>query len=206
MPKKEKRLTEHPRVISYFDDFEGYNPQGFLSNFYLESVAPAGLALGRCGHVQAETLGTVWHTGEHLFAGLKASTPREMRAVASLKNPGHAKGAGRKVHLRPDWEDVKYDVMVYVVMSKFRPGTNLAESLMATGDHLLVEGTHWGDRVWGIDLNAAHHPGRNWLGRTLMARRAELRLPDSVVKQLDGSFLLSFWPRMEKGVVGTWSQ
>ena len=53
--------------------------------------------------------------------------------------------------------------------------------LLETGTRLLVEGTWWHDRVWGVDLAARpahslpwHGAGRNWLGALLMARRSEL--------------------------------
>lgn len=173
-----------PDIISYFDDFEGANEWSALSNFH----QGAPLHFGPY----------VFPTGEHMFQALKATTKRELQLVLSRPTPAEAKAQGKRLlRLRPDWERVKYDVMRLVLWCKFRPGREEHGVLLATGDALLVEGTTWGDRVWGVDLKAGrkewerrkpelvgdtwdrgegwlHAPGRNWLGTLLMARRAEL--------------------------------
>lgn len=174
-----------PEVISYFDDFEGANEWAALSNFYQGApirVGPYAFA-----------------TGEHFFQAMKARTGRDFRKIVACATPGEAKAEGQHLlRLRPDWEMVKYDVMAWVLSLKFSSGREEARVLLATGDALLVEGTTWGDRVWGVDLKAGRKltaktaereaggapwgpgepwemsPGRNWLGRLLMARRAEL--------------------------------
>jgi ribA/ribD-fused uncharacterized protein len=130
-------------------------------------------------------------TGEHVFAAFKASTIEEFIEILHAAHrktgepdPGMCKGLGRKVRLRRDWEEVKYDVMALVLRSKFDLTRPEGQMLLDTGDALLIEGTEWGDRVWGVSLpyegpltplSAQLSPGRNWLGTLLMARRAELR-------------------------------
>lgn len=120
-------------------------------------------------------------TGEHLFQALKAKTQKAFEMVRTADGPDHAKSLGRSIPLRDDWEAAKYDVMALTLRAKFTLGRPEGPWLLATGDALLVEGTYWGDRVWGIDLKpfpARADPtayGRNWLGTLLMARRAELR-------------------------------
>jgi ribA/ribD-fused uncharacterized protein len=181
-----------PTVISYFDSFEGPNEWAVLSNFY---VGPEPLLFR----------GRAYRTGEHLFQALKATTKRDHDAVQGCATPAEAKQQGKHMlRLRPDWERVKYDAMRLVLEAKFRLGREEGPLLLATGDALLVEGTMWGDRVWGVDLkrgrlswcedngeipaNAAwepgtpwdYSPGRNWLGTLLMARRCEL-----VAQQVD---------------------
>jgi len=159
-----------PGRIMWFDDLGTGNPEyRFLSNFY-EGV-PIEMPDGQ-----------VFATGEHAFAAYKAAHPAAFAAIQGATSPGEAKSMGRKCTLRPDWEAVKYDVMAAVIRSKFGAGREEATLLLRTGDALLVEGTYWGDRVWGVDLKSyadrevAHlAPGRNWLGTLLMARRAELR-------------------------------
>lgn len=202
--RKGLEMTSDPRVIHYFDDFRGHNPNAFLSNFHAEPMHCHNLTARPAGPVQSKVIGLSWRTGEHLFAALKASMASDFMMVYSQTAPGQAKRRGRRLALRKDWEAVKYDTMVYVVQQKFAPGSVLAKSLIRTKDSMLVEGTEWADRVWGVDLNSRYRPGRNWLGRTLMARRAELRLPDSIVLQLDRSFQMAYWPMMERGVKDTW--
>lgn len=149
-------------LINWFDDFgTPDNDFRFLSNFYIgEPIVYAG---------------DEYMTGEHLFQAMKAITERDEEKVRKAKSPGEAKKLGRRLQLRPDWEEVKYDVMAIVVRHKFARDRAEAKMLLDTGDALLMEGTFWGDQVWGIDLSLPTWPGRNWLGTLLMARRAELR-------------------------------
>jgi ribA/ribD-fused uncharacterized protein len=172
-----------PDVIAYFDTFEGENEWAALSNFWQGSP----LHLGPYAYA----------TGEHMFQALKARTKADHNRVMSASTPGEAKQNGKHMlHLRPDWERVKLDVMALVLRLKFAPGREEHGHLLATGDAYLVEGNTWGDRVWGVDLREGRKmlavqqrcnpedvsaaeawrfsPGRNWLGRLLMARRAEL--------------------------------
>lgn len=161
--------TKDPQVIAWFDDFSGPNEWSFLSNFYVGEPLVS--------------LPYEYQTGEHMFQAYKATTGTQHREIARAIDPGEAKRLGKSGALRQDWEVVKYDVMRLVLATKFRMERAEGALLLATGDALLVEGTHWGDRVWGVDLRigrqsqVADHraPGRNWLGVLLMARRAELR-------------------------------
>lgn len=155
-----RKLNQFPAlVIDYFDAFEGPNEYAFLSNFY---ASPLRLQ----GHK--------FRTGEHAFQAWKAKSQKTFEDIRTSPTPSAAKAAGRTCVLRPDWERVKYDVMTQVVRVKFHPTSRLAEELVATGDALLVEGTYWYDTVWGVDLTRRGYRGNNWLGRILMARRAEL--------------------------------
>lgn len=156
--------------IVWFDDFETepVNRYRFLSNFYIGQpiVMPSG---------------TDFATGEHAFQAYKAAAFEDFERVRDAVLPGAAKSTGRRIQLRSDWEAVKYDVMAAVIRAKFDEGRDEATMLLETGDALLVEGTWWHDRVWGVDLSTGgtgrEHTamGRNWLGTLLMARRAELR-------------------------------
>lgn len=123
----------------------------FLSNFYLE---PNGL------------------TAEHRFQATKTLDPRQRDEVLAARTPGAAKHLGRKVALRPDWEDIKLSVMRDLVAAKFRE-PELREKLLATGDAYLQEGNRWNDRYWGVDIASGR--GENHLGRILMAVREEAR-------------------------------
>lgn len=153
--------------ILWFDDFDDVptNRYRFLSNFYVgEPIALAG---------------DYFATGEHAFAAAKARTRKAYEMVRDAAGPGEAKSLGRRIPLREDWELVKYDVMAAVIRAKFTPRREEGRLLLETGDRLLIEGTYWGDTVWGTELGArwrrALPYGRNWLGTLLMARRAELR-------------------------------
>lgn len=170
-----KQLNANPHeLILWFDDFDVVptNDYRFLSNFYIGEPI--------------EIMGDEFATGEHAFQAAKAKTRKAYEMVRTADDPGHAKYLGRTIPLRDDWEAVKYDVMAAVIRAKFGWDRPEGAMLGATGDALLVEGTYWGDRVWGVDLKTfahRHDPtwhGRNWLGTLLMARRAELRYERAV--------------------------
>lgn len=158
------------RLIINFDDFDGPNRHRFLSNFY------------QGGRIAV--FGDLWQTGEHAFQAMKTTDERERDAIRRASSPSAAKRMGRTTELRPDWEAIKYDVMAAVIRAKFRTDREEGAWLINTGDALLVEGTEWGDTVWGTKgrrvEETAQGPdyvvsrGRNWLGTLLMARRAEL--------------------------------
>jgi len=73
--------------------------------------------------------------------------------------------------IRPDWNQVKLDIMKLVVYYKFKQNPYLASLLVETGDAELIEGNHWGDTFWGVCNNR----GENHLGKILMDCRSELR-------------------------------
>ena len=77
--------------------------------------------------------------------------------------------------LRPDWEEVKVQVMRELLYAKFSEEP-LRGMLKATGDQHLEEGNNWGDTFWGV----CRGRGENWLGKLLMEVRASI--PDNPVE------------------------
>lgn len=67
---------------------------------------------------------------------------------------------------RLDWDEVRVDIMIELLLQKFRQ-TDLKARLLETGDKILVEGNDWQDTYWGICQNR----GKNFLGRSLMKIR-----------------------------------
>lgn len=129
----------------------------FLSNFYEAKVEYGGFTYG---------------SNEAAFQAQKCMTEEE-KAQFMEYSPGKSKGVGRRVQLRPDWEQVKVGVMEEIVRSKFTQHPELAAKLLATGDKVLVEGNHWGDTCWGVDTRTGQ--GENLLGKILMKVREELK-------------------------------
>lgn len=135
----------------------------FLSNFY---EAPVWF------------VGKQYRTVEHAYQAAKTSDPKQREAVRRAETPGQAKRMGRQVVMRPDWDDVKVNVMHQLLRQKFGvEGLNpsitdkLKNELLATGDAELIEGNHWGDTFWGV----CRGEGENHLGKLLMKVRDELR-------------------------------
>lgn len=108
-------------------------------------------------------------TVEHAYQAAKTTSASHRRDIAWAPTAGVAKRLGRRVPIRPDWEDVKIDVMRGLLRQKFAEPT-LRAKLLATGTALLVEGNTWGDRFWG---QCPVGVGENWLGRLLMEIRSQ---------------------------------
>jgi ribA/ribD-fused uncharacterized protein len=109
---------------------------------------------------------------EHFFQAGKAKTREDWDYVMASETPGRAKRRGREIALREDWDDIRIETMMYLVFMKFKnPG--LREKLLATGDAILIEGNHWGDTFWGVDIETGE--GENHLGVILMDVRTLIR-------------------------------
>ena len=142
------------------DKFDG--EYAFLSNYY--SLDPRYYLTD--GQFQYPTV-------EHFFQAQKATSYTEKMLIASAPTPGKAKRLGRRCQMIKNWEDIKDDVMEVALRQKFKD-PELREKLLETGNELLVEGTTWHDRYWGV-CNCYEHrgQGKNVLGRLLMKLRAE---------------------------------
>ncbi len=115
-------------------------------------------------------------TVEHYFQAMKTLNPEMRKKIAAADTPGQAKRLGRQVELRPDWEEVKDDVMLEGLRLKFTI-PSLREMLIETGSAELVEGNWWHDNTWG-DCGCEKCqdiPGQNRLGKLLMQVRKEVK-------------------------------
>ena len=73
--------------------------------------------------------------------------------------------------MRPDWEEVKLDVMERGLRLIFDQHLNLRQKLIETGERQLVEKATY-DGYWG---NGKDGNGKNMLGKILMKLRKEYR-------------------------------
>lgn len=125
------------------------NEYDFLSNFY-----PA----------KFEYSGIEFKTVEHFYQAMKSLNPVEMYEIIRVETPMQAKKLGRKVKVRPDWEDVKINIMRIALDKKFDI-PELRLKLLLTGDEELVEGNYWHDKIWGkCTCEECGGQGRNLLG------------------------------------------
>lgn len=115
--------------------------------------------------------GMTWRSAEHAYQAQKATNKIDMFAIKSAGTPQLSKKIGRMHPCRPDWEDVKVDIMRAVVKAKFSD-PELAAKLLATEGFELIEGNDWQDRVWGcVRDEDGDWAGKNWLGVILMEER-----------------------------------
>ena len=149
--------------IRFYDIKKEY---GFLSNFWKVDINVDG----------------VWPTSEHYFQGAKfmnidALHDEYVEEIRLCSTPGKAFILGRmkigggwkwrtdlndiikkynNVKMRVDWDDVKDDIMRFIVGEKFKNPV-LKKKLLSTGDRVLIEHTsrdsYWGDGGDGTGLN-----------------------------------------------------
>lgn len=151
---------------------EFHGKHRFLSNFWSQPLSFEG---------------TTYESAEHAFHSQKTSNTKERdyinydRSITTFEGvkqahcretfPYEAKQRGRKVTLRPDWEENKLDIMYAILTAKFGDPV-LRALLISTGDAELIEGNVHHDDFWGV-CNCDRHKGTgdNHLGKLLMKLR-----------------------------------
>lgn len=133
----------------------------FLSNFFQSSVTWQGLT---------------YQNNEAAFQSAK-TLDKDARKSFTKLDPSTAKSRGRKILLRDDWENVKYDVMYEICKAKFTQNADLKQKLLNTDNAYLEEGNTWHDNIWGNCQCDKCKPivGQNHLGKILMKIREELK-------------------------------
>ena len=131
---------------------------GFMSNF-----APYSFSDGS----------KIWPTSEHYFQAQKFLVPEIQEKIRQIVSPMDAaiEGRNRQNPLRPDWEEVKDEVMLQALRMKFSQNPEIAKELLATGDAILIEHTR-NDDYWA---DGGDGSGKNKLGLLLMQVREELK-------------------------------
>ena len=121
--------------------------------------------------------GMVFHTPENFFQAIKCKEDDlEGRRKISLATPSQAKRLGRRTNLRPDWEDIKLEVMEYALRYKFAEGTTWNKKLLSVVPNYIEETNNWHDNFWGncICARCKNIEGQNHLGKILMKIGKEL--------------------------------
>lgn len=138
--------------------FDGNND--FLSNFYPCKITFEGMT---------------YLNSEAAFQAAKTLDMDERLKFTNL-NPSEAKKRGRRVELRPDWEEVKETIMLEILRDKFGPHNQvMMNRLLMTKDEELIEGNCWHDNYWGsCNCSKCKDKGKNRLGILLMQVREEM--------------------------------
>ncbi|HAY22556.1 MAG TPA: hypothetical protein DCY27_10405 [Desulfobacterales bacterium] len=116
--------------------------------------------------------GVTWPTSEHYFQAQKFLDDERREEIKAAASPMVAArlGRDRSRPLRPDWDQVKDEIMRTAVRAKVMQHTEVRQLLLDTGDALIVEHTAH-DSYWG---DGGDGSGKNMLGRILMEIRTEL--------------------------------
>ncbi len=117
--------------------------------------------------------GQVWPTSEHYFQAQKFAGTAYAETIRQARTAKEAArlGRDRSQPLRPDWEQVKDEVMRHGVQRKFEAHASARTVLLGTGEELLMENAP-GDYYWGCGKDGT---GQNKLGKILMEVRTRLR-------------------------------
>ncbi len=141
------------QIINSFKD-----KYAFLSNFYASPI---------------EVDEKIYPTAEHLYQANKTADSDAIELIRTATTPGKAKRLGQKVDLIQNWELLKSDIMFQVLCKKFTLNEPLADLLLQTYPHTLVEGNYWHDNTWGdcYCKQCRSIKGQNQLGLHLMSLR-----------------------------------
>lgn len=161
-PAKEEVKAE-PKDTSplYFSMGKGVNTE--LSNMYMASFTIGGVT---------------YPSAEHYFQSKKFSDKEHIRQIVMASTATLAKqlGGSRKYPIRGDWNKNRVKVMKVAMWNKFTQNPQLAEYLLGTGGHELIEDNPR-DNFWGI----GNGNGQNMTGQLLMQLRTKLREQPSAV-------------------------
>lgn len=140
-------------------------PYDFLSNYYPSKVCLDGME---------------FHCVENAYQAAKTEDVMQRGLFLSC-TPVYAKKQGRRLTVRSDWDTVRGDIMLALLVQKFAKGTLLAQKLIETGDAYLCELNRWHDNYWGACVCDRCKLSRkcNMLGSFLMTIRDTLISKDS---------------------------
>lgn len=132
------------------------DPYGFMGNFF---------------KARFFIYGRWWSFVEAPYQAQKTFVQEEQDAIWAVVKANDSRLLGQKVTMRPDWDQVKRQVMKECVLAKFLQHPDLRKQLMATADELLIEDSPV-DWYWGCGADGT---GQNVLGQVLGEVREELK-------------------------------
>lgn len=118
---------------------------------------------------------------EHAYQALKTDDPTWRQRIMDAKMPADARRIGRcipKDLIRPEWDNVRLEVMRILVKRKFKHPA-LLKLLLDTGEAEIIHDNTWNDTFYGV----CRGTGENHLGKILMDIRAKARVELSKADQ-----------------------
>lgn len=136
------------------------NEHYFMSNFYRSSL-----------WIDEKK----YPSAEHAYHAHKTLDPAVSETISHAKTAWEAKRLGRCVQLRPDWDDVKVDIMTKILRAKFE-NPLIRTLLIATSPKKLINRNSWNDKFWGV----CRGEGLNTLGVLLENLRDEFVAAETI--------------------------
>jgi len=144
------------KEIRGFSKKSGYE---FLSNFYAATVAFEG---------------SLYPSVEHAYQAAKSLDVDTRKIIKRAMTSGEAKRLGRAIVVRPDWIDVRLDIMRNLIREKFE-NPFLRFRLKDTYGYKIINESRY-DKFWGI----VGGEGENWLGRIIEEVREKIIADDEL--------------------------
>lgn len=145
-------------MINFWKTTDEY---GFLSNFSHHPIIVNGKTYKSC---------------EHYYQAMKTTNEDDHELVRTAQSSKKSKEIAYTLEMRPDWEEIKYDVMKTALRNKANQWDFIKRRLIETGDTPLAENSPK-DAIWGL---GADGNGKNLLGKAWMDIRAEIQTKISV--------------------------
>lgn len=111
---------------------------------------------------------TGWSLGD--ADGIEAARYAKMIMVAASAHEAFKIAQDHKSYQRPDWDDVKVELMLQILFAKAHQHEYVRRKLLQTGNRLLIENS-WRDDFWGWGES---RNGKNMLGTLWMEVRRVL--------------------------------
>ncbi|KAL5058634.1 hypothetical protein RYX36_030238 [Vicia faba] len=175
IPSSEETFVVDPTVSPYESStiffYVSWDPYGALSNF-----SPHPIQMPDENGDSVTWLSVEHYYQAHKFVRVDDTAARDcIERIKSSKSPEEAARIGRSMQkqrpdlIRPDWDNVKIDVMYAALKCKFSTYPRLSSMLVSTAGSVLVEASPH-DLFWG---GGREGEGLNYLGRLLMKLRSE---------------------------------
>jgi predicted NAD-dependent protein-ADP-ribosyltransferase YbiA (DUF1768 family) len=136
---------------------------------FTKTKLPFGWCSNMSGHPIVDENGIEWRTAEHLFQAMRFSDPSIREDIRGHGSPMaakiYAKQLVEKMTVVPQSEE---DVanMLKILRLKIAQHPNLVESLLSTGDEVIIEDVskrpHGSGKFWGAALVAKEEPTDGW--------------------------------------------
>lgn len=127
--------------------------------------------------VEVELDGLIYSSVEHAYMSAKSDDIKWKRICTNPNyTAGEIKRLSRQVHLIPNWDNIKLNVMEDCIRQKFNQEPYKSK-LLQTGNLYIQEGNRWNDKFWGVCLKT--NQGQNFLGKLIMKIRDEIQLSNS---------------------------
>jgi len=138
-----------------------HNIKGFFDNYrFLSNFEPCDVLFD----------GIIYPSSENAYQAAKSLDIEVRKKFVDISSTD-SKKLGKIVEIRPDWNNIKLDIMYSIVFDKFTRNSKLGDQLIETSDKYLEETNYWKDTFWGV----CNGVGKNWLGRILMDVREQIR-------------------------------